>query len=500
MISMFNSKHQFILAEATRTLSLQSDKVHDHDDALRWGQAVLHRGNGPCEHTFVLPDETFSTEQEENITEPVHFMSQDLSADERFKHQAYPINESRMRFFCGVPIRSPRGINIGTYVVIDDKPRDSIEKNLVVFMTDVAKTITQHLETSRFMASRRRGERMVRGLGSFVDGRATTRGGVAGSNSAQQEGARGVDENEGLLHASLQSTEAEKPPNENRSPPKPSVIPRSATPSHTSPKTSTATQRRASNQEFAAKPPPDEPTNPHVIEDDMDRMLSRATNIVREALEVEGAVLLDASASTFGSLLEDSNSSSNPSASRSESAQSDSSDHSIVSISTNRGRRDDDDLCSILGFSTTHTSSISGGHSSIPPSTPQLTICLGDDAPEALLAMKQSALKSLLRRHPNGKIFHFNDEGLYTSTDASGGSDGDGGNAGNTAQRSARPGSAMPRRRANASKGRTAQKAQSSAEAIAVLCPGCRSVAIMPLWDAGQEGWFAGLVIWTKVR
>ena len=108
---MFNSKHQFILAEATRTLSLQSDKVHDPDDALRWGQAVLHRGNGPCEHTFVLPDETPPTTSKDDTDEPVHFMSKDLSADERFTHQVYPINESRMQFFCGVPIRSPRAVS-----------------------------------------------------------------------------------------------------------------------------------------------------------------------------------------------------------------------------------------------------------------------------------------------------------------------------------------------------------------------------------------------------
>jgi len=324
------------------------------------------------------------------------------------------------------------------------------------------------------MASRRRGERMVRGLGSFVDGRATTREGVAGSNSEQQEGTRGVDEDEGLLHASLQNTESERPGNENRSPPKPSIIARGVTPANTSPKSSPLALRRISSQDFATKPAPDEPAKHPIIVDDMDRMLSRATNIVREALEVEGAVLLDASASTFGSLLEDLNHS-NPSTSRSD--QSDSSDHSIASTSTSRGKKDEDDLCSILGFSTTHTSSISG-----------------DIPPESLLAMKQSAMKSLLRRYPNGRIFHFNDEGSFTSTDASGGSDGDAGTASRTAQGSDRPASAMSRRRIKIPKGRTASKAQGSAEAIAVLCPGCRSVAIMPLWDAAQEGWFAGLM------
>jgi len=390
-------------------------------------------------------------------------MSSDLMADERFTNQVYPINESRMRFFCGVPIRSPRGINIGTYVVIDDQPRESIATSLVVFMTDVAKTITQHLETSRFMASRRRGERMVRGLGSFVDGRATTREGVAGSNSDQQEGKRGVDEDEGLLHASLQSTESDRHSGENQDPPKPSDVSRGAIPSNASPKHSTLTLRPGSRHDIAPDPAPDESAKHPGIVDDMERMLSRATNIVREALEVEGAVLLDASASTFGSLLQDSN----PSTSHSGSAPSDSSDHSVASTSTSRGNSNEDDFCSILGFSTTHTSSISGE--------------------TMTLAMKQSALKTLLRRHPSGKIFHFSDDGSYTSTDASGGSDGGGGSARRTSQGSHRPASAMSARRPKSSKGRIALKAQESAEAIAVLFPGCRSVAIMPLWDASQE-------------
>jgi len=477
---MFNSKHQFILAEATKTLSLQSDKVHDADDALRWGQAVLHRGNGPCEHTFVLPDDIPSTanEQEANTTEPVYFMSQDLSMDERFTNQVYPINESRMRFFCGVPIRSPRGINIGTYVVIDDKPRESIATNLIVFMSDVAKTITQHLETSRFVASRRRGERMVRGLGSFVDGRATIREGVAGSNSLQQEKARGVDEEEGLLHATLQGIELERHASEDRRQVKPAKSPRRARSPITSPKPSTpARSRRASEHDPVAHSESEQPPDKPEIVDDMKRMLSRAANIVRECLEVEGAVLLDASTSRFGSLIAESKAST----SHSETTPSDSSDHSILSMSTSRDQRDDDDLCNILGFSTTHESSISG-----------------DAPPDALLAMKQSALQSLFRRHPSGKIFHYSDDGSYTSTDASGGSDGDGRNAGRISQATERPGSAVSLRRATNSKRRTASKAQESAEAITKLCPGCRSVAIMPLWDAGQEAWFAGLIIYTK--
>ncbi|KAG9999282.1 hypothetical protein KCU72_g18570, partial [Aureobasidium melanogenum] len=56
MIFFFDSTDAYILAEATRTLSLNDDAVFDDDeDALWLGTTKIPRGFSVCEHTVNLP-------------------------------------------------------------------------------------------------------------------------------------------------------------------------------------------------------------------------------------------------------------------------------------------------------------------------------------------------------------------------------------------------------------------------------------------------------------
>lgn len=58
MISLFSRDHQFVLAEATKTLSLQSDEVDDPEDAVSWGVCGIPREAQPlCENTIREPHE-----------------------------------------------------------------------------------------------------------------------------------------------------------------------------------------------------------------------------------------------------------------------------------------------------------------------------------------------------------------------------------------------------------------------------------------------------------
>lgn len=47
IIVLTNRRHRYILAEATRTISLRSDAIHEPGDALYWGQAALEREDLP---------------------------------------------------------------------------------------------------------------------------------------------------------------------------------------------------------------------------------------------------------------------------------------------------------------------------------------------------------------------------------------------------------------------------------------------------------------------
>ncbi|KAK3050508.1 hypothetical protein LTS18_012562, partial [Coniosporium uncinatum] len=55
MISFFDRERQYILAEATRTLSLQTHTAENEEDAIAWGATILPSGGGICKTTVALP-------------------------------------------------------------------------------------------------------------------------------------------------------------------------------------------------------------------------------------------------------------------------------------------------------------------------------------------------------------------------------------------------------------------------------------------------------------
>lgn len=132
-------------------------------------------------------------------------------------------------------------------------------------------------------------------------------------------------------------------------------------------------------------------SDPHhsVIKD----AFSRASNIIRESIEVEGALFLDASIGSFGGLVyghkprESSESGGSP-------PYLSSGNEDQPTSSTPASREDQPQYCDVLGFSTGQASSIDGATMSV------------ERVPERLLNV-------LLRRYPTGKIFNF-DLGLFS--------------------------------------------------------------------------------------
>lgn len=78
-----------------------------------------------------------------------------------------------MRFYAGVPIISPKGHKIGSYAVSDEKPRDGLAIEELHFMQSIAQAVMEHLEWARDRVDRFKGERIVRGLASFIEGSTT---------------------------------------------------------------------------------------------------------------------------------------------------------------------------------------------------------------------------------------------------------------------------------------------------------------------------------------
>lgn len=143
MISLIDTSNQYILAEATRTVSIASSRTAE-DDELWLGSAVLSRPDAVCEHcminTCTAVDEGGATLTAKGLIVP------DCRLDERFKDRPYVQSEPGVRFYAGVPIYSRNGYMIGAVAVSDDDPRATLKVEELRLMQETAQSVIEHLE------------------------------------------------------------------------------------------------------------------------------------------------------------------------------------------------------------------------------------------------------------------------------------------------------------------------------------------------------------------
>lgn len=75
------------------------------------------------------------------------------------------------RFYAEVPIYSPFGHILGSYCVVDNKPRGGFSEEDVTALQEVSDAIALHLENVRTAHYHRRSDRLVKGLTTFVKDR-----------------------------------------------------------------------------------------------------------------------------------------------------------------------------------------------------------------------------------------------------------------------------------------------------------------------------------------
>jgi len=140
MISLINRDTQYIVAESTQTLSSQSDDVYQPGDSLLMGVRMVRRTEGLCGHALASGFRHNGREQRD-YNEGIHkgvgreinaddniraTVLLDLTKEERFKTAPFVLNEPKMLFYAGVPIRTKSGYTIGSYCVMDDVPRQEV--------------------------------------------------------------------------------------------------------------------------------------------------------------------------------------------------------------------------------------------------------------------------------------------------------------------------------------------------------------------------------------
>lgn len=353
-------------------------------------------------------------------------------------------------FYAGIPIRTPRGIEIGVLSVCGDVPRGDLDTTSAALMRDVSNTIMNHLEAMRSKSSHRRADRMVRGVGTFVEGHTTLSGWEGDPNIQSFKDV--VSMPEGTLNARQQGLQRRGTVNDVKKLPS-----------------------NVRNADAGVGEPDQTSVKAEATDDEGDPEMkaaqftfSKAANILRESIEVEGVLFLDASVSSFGGGISRINRG-HGSSSSSSSSSDDSRDRSPPG--------DTDTPCRILGFSNSSQSSIdgnciSGGHS----------------------AISEKLLKSMIKRFPLGKIFNFDGNG----SPSSGGSSGEESYSSSALSASDVPNQTKTNTRSKRLGRNLLYARQNIAEHIIKIFPRARSVAFVPVWDSHKQRWFAGGFLYTQ--
>ncbi|KAG7118982.1 Peroxide stress-activated histidine kinase mak1 like protein [Verticillium longisporum] len=473
LVSVFDCDYQHIIAEATPSLPLVPGlRAADHDHDLWLCGTAIPRRFGVCE-AVLYPLDSLATEQGEGSTTLPVLCVPDLEQDKRFASTLYCGPGSPAKFFAGVPIRTAKGVNMGVLSVVDTVLRDDWSLHMTRVLRNLSKAITEHFEAGRAAATARRGARMNRGLGSFVEGAATISGWrhddttTAFQDDPSHEGALDAhqqdlqrSEEDRILEADEQarvslatSKAVDQSLNESAYQP----YSRASTPHHSS------SSSRSSNTSLKS------PVflRPHDLQgNSVGTIFSKAANMIRESIEVEGCVFFDAHVRSFGGLSNVKSHSDHGDVA----AQSASSSDALSSSGGENAAPD----CRVLGFATTDASSINGAR----PSAMRATL------PEGFMAR-------LLRRYPDGKIFNFRPNGELRLTDSS-----------EDDRLTALPGMlthANPRSSPAPSRRRNHPWARHR-EGTAILraFPGAQCVAFVPVRDSKKDRWRAGGFVYTN--
>ena len=172
LISLIDRGHQYILTEATQKSRLLSDAPANDKDGLWFGRTAWPNSLGLCGNALqtleMLAPQEDGPRQKPWSRSPL--VINDVTQDDEFKDQSFVTRHPSLRFYAVMPISTNSGFNIGALSIMDDRPREGLSSTETEFLGDVAHEIMAHLEMTRSNEGHRRAEKMVKGLGVFMDG------------------------------------------------------------------------------------------------------------------------------------------------------------------------------------------------------------------------------------------------------------------------------------------------------------------------------------------
>jgi len=178
-IGIIDHRTHHVIAEATRTISLQSEDHHAEGDALYCGLQALPIHWGICPstiHVFSDPDSEYGLSTPNITANTTRYIIRDLEVEESYKHRPYVAGKPFMRFYAEVPVKSPAGFVIGSFSIVDDKRRMIFTDGDVAVLQEISTVITQHLETVRLQHDSKHAGRLMQGLSTFVKEESSAKG------------------------------------------------------------------------------------------------------------------------------------------------------------------------------------------------------------------------------------------------------------------------------------------------------------------------------------
>ncbi|PVI04107.1 hypothetical protein DM02DRAFT_556852 [Periconia macrospinosa] len=446
LISFFDRRNCYVLAEATKTLCLKSGRAELEEDVLHWGTAIFPKEESVCYTTVKLPF-GLPTRPDDEYSAVPSLVVDDLSQDSRFKSHPMVVGGPRARFYASVPIRSPNGHSIGTYSVMDDKPRCGVSDFELLFLKDMATTITRHLQMSRATDDHLRGGIMVRSLGSFAEGRSSLDEWL--DWEADLAASTALDDVENpqprhphrptLSHVDSSQSVSRSPMLLPRNNSNSSGIPSLKTLSTLSPSLTPGSTVdvvapnviEAVKSEVTTKTASSTNGQSELISPELKAIFSRAAQMIVDATEAEGAVFFDAKVSTWGGLVDDDVPADQP--------------------------PEPDKSCIVLGAAHYRREGL------LPQSSYGYNL-------------SENELKHLLRNYAHGQIFNLEEESITAATSPDIMSDD-----------------------AELDFFRKSESSRSFDDEIILknIFPTARSLILYPLWDTHRGKWFASLVVWS---
>ncbi|KAL2807823.1 hypothetical protein BJX63DRAFT_439832 [Aspergillus granulosus] len=174
-VSIIDEANQHVIAEATASVSLRNVNKHQSNDGLYLGTRSLHLGWGVVPHAikfFTNRNPSTAVETDNLTANSSRYVVHDLSQEDAYQDRPYVVSWPSMRFYAAVPVRSPGGYVLGSYCMVDNKPRSDFGDTEVETMQEIADAIAQHLEAVRLSHCHWRTEKLVESLTTFVKGHA----------------------------------------------------------------------------------------------------------------------------------------------------------------------------------------------------------------------------------------------------------------------------------------------------------------------------------------